>query len=80
MTKARLTWLAGTVALMAALVDSGCGRVHAQGKLDAFLGFPPEPQELRARKIGHVVVKDDRPEFRGMIKTVRHLVTVEEVD
>jgi large subunit ribosomal protein L30 len=27
-----------------------------------------------------VVVKDDRPEFRGMIDTVRHLVTVEEVD
>jgi len=26
-----------------------------------------------------VVVKPDRPEFRGMIKTVRHLVTVEEV-
>jgi len=27
-----------------------------------------------------VVVKDDRPEFRGMIQAVRHLVTVEEVD
>ncbi|MBB3389417.1 NitT/TauT family transport system substrate-binding protein [Rhizobium sp. BK275] len=26
------------------------------GKVDAFLGFPPEPQELRARNIGHVVV------------------------
>ncbi len=26
-----------------------------QGKIDAFLGFPPEPQELRARGIGHVV-------------------------
>jgi large subunit ribosomal protein L30 len=26
------------------------------------------------------VVRPDRPEFRGMIKTVRHLVTVEEVD
>jgi len=22
------------------------------GKIDAFLGFPPEPQELRARRIG----------------------------
>ena len=32
------------------------------------------------KRIGHVVVKDDRPEFRGMIKTVRHLVSVEEVD
>jgi NitT/TauT family transport system substrate-binding protein len=28
----------------------------ASGKVDAFLGFPPEPQELRARRIGHVVV------------------------
>ncbi len=26
------------------------------GKIDAFLGFPPEPQELRARGIGHVLV------------------------
>jgi NitT/TauT family transport system substrate-binding protein len=25
-------------------------------EIDAFLGFPPEPQELRARKIGHVIV------------------------
>ena len=35
----------------------------AQGKIDAFLGFPPEPQELRAKKIGHVVVNSmmDRP-------------------
>jgi NitT/TauT family transport system substrate-binding protein len=34
-----------------------------EGKLDAFLGFPPQPQELRARKIGHVVVNSaiDRP-------------------
>ena len=27
-----------------------------EGKIDAFLSFPPEPQQLRARKIGHVVV------------------------
>jgi NitT/TauT family transport system substrate-binding protein len=35
----------------------------AQGKIDAFMGFPPDPQELRARKIGHVVVNSnlDRP-------------------
>ena len=34
-----------------------------QGKIDAFLGVPPEPQELRARKIGHVMVNSaiDRP-------------------
>lgn len=28
----------------------------AEGKVDAHLGFPPDPQELRAKKIGHVVV------------------------
>ena len=35
----------------------------AQGKIDAFLGFPPIPQELRARRIGHSVVNStiDRP-------------------
>src|SRR3954468_9923316 len=35
----------------------------AEGKIDAFLGFPPEPQELRARKIGRVIVNSslDRP-------------------
>jgi NitT/TauT family transport system substrate-binding protein len=35
----------------------------AAGKIDAFLGFPPIPQELRARKIGHSVVNStlDRP-------------------
>jgi NitT/TauT family transport system substrate-binding protein len=35
----------------------------AEGKIDAYLGFPPEPQELRAKEIGHVVVNSavDRP-------------------
>ena len=37
-------------------------------------------RSLGLRRIGQVVVRPDRPEFRGMIKTVRHLVTVEEVD
>jgi NitT/TauT family transport system substrate-binding protein len=37
--------------------------LFAQGKIDAFLGFPPEPQEMRARKIGRVIVSSaiDRP-------------------
>jgi NitT/TauT family transport system substrate-binding protein len=35
----------------------------AQGSIDAFMGFPPDPQQLRAQKIGHVVVNSnaDRP-------------------
>jgi large subunit ribosomal protein L30 len=37
-------------------------------------------RSLGLKRIGQSVVKDDRPEFRGMINAVRHLVTVEEVD
>ena len=34
-----------------------------EGKIDAFLGFPPEPQELRAKQIGRVIFDTavDRP-------------------
>ena len=37
--------------------------LFAERKIDAFLGFPPEPQELRARRAGHVIVSTtlDRP-------------------
>src|SRR5215813_6487414 len=37
--------------------------LFADGKIDAFLGFPPEPQELRARHAGRVIVNTalDRP-------------------
>ena len=35
---------------------------------------------LGLKRIGDVVVKEDRPEIRGMLQTVRHLVVVEEVD
>jgi NitT/TauT family transport system substrate-binding protein len=37
--------------------------LFAEGKIDAFLGAAPEPQELRARGIGHVLVNSavDRP-------------------
>jgi large subunit ribosomal protein L30 len=34
---------------------------------------------LGLRKIGDTSVREDRPEVRGMINTVAHLVTVEEV-
>jgi NitT/TauT family transport system substrate-binding protein len=38
-------------------------RLFAEGKVDAFLAFPPWAQELRAKQIGHVVVNSsvDRP-------------------
>jgi large subunit ribosomal protein L30 len=35
---------------------------------------------LGLKRIGDIVVKEDRPEIRGMVHTVRHLVAVEEVD
>ena len=35
---------------------------------------------LGLKRIGDVVIKESRPEIRGMVQTVRHLVTVEEVD
>ena len=35
---------------------------------------------LGLKRIGDVVVKDDRPEVRGMLATVPHLIAVEEVD
>ena len=38
-------------------------RLLHEGKVDAYLGFPPDPQELRARKVGRVVMSSavDRP-------------------
>jgi large subunit ribosomal protein L30 len=35
---------------------------------------------LGLKRINDVVIKEDRPEIRGMIFTVNHLVTVEEVE
>ena len=35
---------------------------------------------LGLKRLHDVVVKEDRPEIRGMVNTVAHLVTVEEVD
>ena len=32
------------------------------------------------KRIGDVAVVEDRPEVRGMLQVVRHLVAVEEVD
>jgi large subunit ribosomal protein L30 len=37
-------------------------------------------RSLGLKRLGDVVVKEDRPEIRGMVHTVRHLVTVEEVE
>jgi large subunit ribosomal protein L30 len=45
----------------------------------------PKDQKVTIRRLGlhrmnDSVIKDDRPDIRGMIEKVRHLVTIEEVD
>lgn len=43
---------------------------------------PGARKNLRAlglKRIGHQVIHQDRPEIRGMIQAVRHLVVAEEV-
>jgi len=52
-------------------VRSGIGRKPNQRETLRTLGL---------KRINDVVVKEDRPEIRGMIFTVSHLVRVEEVD
>ena len=46
-------------------------------------GLQNQRETLRSLGLKHVhdvVVKEDRPEIRGMVNAVRHLVVVEEVD
>jgi NitT/TauT family transport system substrate-binding protein len=31
--------------------------LFTEGKLEAYMAFPPEPQELHARKVGHVILR-----------------------
>ncbi|MGA9345621.1 MAG: 50S ribosomal protein L30 [Nocardioidaceae bacterium] len=52
-------------------VKSGIGRKQNQRETLRSLGL---------KRIGDVVVKEDRPEIRGMLATVPHLIDVEEVD
>ena len=48
------------------------------------VGNAPDQREtlrtLGLKRIGDAVVKEDRPEIRGMVYNVRHLVEVEEVE
>jgi large subunit ribosomal protein L30 len=45
----------------------------------------PKDQKDTVRRLGllrirHTVIKEDRPDIRGMLAKVRHLVSVEEVE
>jgi NitT/TauT family transport system substrate-binding protein len=44
-------------------LDTEVRSLFFEGKADAFLAFPPVPQELRAKKIGRVILNStiDRP-------------------
>ena len=48
------------------------------------IGTKPNQREtlrtLGVRRIGDIVIKEDRPEIRGMVKVVSHLVTMEEIE
>ena len=53
---------------------------QVKSKIGGTKGQRDSLRSLGLHRIGDVVVKADRPEIRGMIQAVRHLVTVEEVD
>ena len=72
---------------LTALFPDGGGRLMARLKVTqtrSHIGGKRNQREtlrtLGLKRIGDVVVKEDRPEIRGMVQTVRHLVAVEEVD
>jgi large subunit ribosomal protein L30 len=50
---------------------SGIGGTHSQRETLRSLGL---------KRMHDTVVKEDRPEIRGMVQTVTHLVAVEEVE
>ena len=52
-------------------IKSGIGAKHNQRET---------PRSLGLKRIHHTVVQEDRPEIRGMVATVTHLVTIEEID
>lgn len=59
------------------------GRLKVQQVRSAIGTKPSHRQTLRSlglKRIRDVVVQEDRPEIRGMVVAVAHLVTVEEVD
>ncbi len=59
------------------------GRLKVTQKRSPIGGTQYQRDTLRSlglKRLHDVVVKEDRPEIRGMVNAVAHLVTVEEVD
>ena len=59
------------------------GRLKVTQVKSGIGGKENQRQTLRSlglKRLHDTVVKEDRPEIRGMVRTVTHLVAVEEVD
>jgi len=59
------------------------GRIKVTQTRSGIGGTFSQRQTLRSlglKRMHDVVVKEDRPEIRGMVQTVTHLVAVEEVE
>ncbi|MGV8965663.1 MAG: 50S ribosomal protein L30 [Cellulomonas sp.] len=59
------------------------GRIKVTQTKSAIGGKRNQRETLRSlglKRIGDTVVKEDRPEIRGMVSTVVHMVVTEEVD
>ena len=50
-----IEWVANPIEAVAT-AETGSLHRFVEGEVDAFLGFPPEPQELRDRNIGRVIL------------------------
>jgi large subunit ribosomal protein L30 len=59
------------------------GRLKVTPKRSPIGGTQNQRDTLRSlglKRLHDVVVKEDRPEIRGMVNAVAHMVTVEEVE
>ncbi|HET8559187.1 MAG TPA: 50S ribosomal protein L30 [Marmoricola sp.] len=59
------------------------GRLKVEQKKSPIGALRNQRETLRSlglKRIGDVVVKEDRPEVRGMVHAVRHLVAVEQIE
>ena len=64
------------------MADSKVTRLKVTQIRSAIGSKPNQRQTLRSlglKRINDTVVQEDRPEIRGMVATVPHLVTVEEI-
>ncbi|NHC16419.1 50S ribosomal protein L30 [Motilibacter deserti] len=52
---------------------------QVRSKIGGTQGQRDTLRSLGLKRIRHSVIKEDRPEIRGMVRTVAHLVTVEEI-